>query len=248
MTSIVSPRFSPDGRKVVFSGAGKDGFSNLYILNLIDRRLVQITDDIYRDADPAFTQNGDSIVFSSDRCEHGNTGSLNLFKIAITGGNPVPVTEGKWRDTSPDVSSDGIYFASDREGAFNIYRLNYDGSVNRITSLLTGAYDPRLTADGKSLIFSGYQDQGFNIYRTKLNDTVNIQSDPPGSGKVFWKPERLALSSVKSSVKYDTDYSMDIAQSAIAYDPVYGTMGGLQVALSDILGDNIYYFLLANTA
>jgi outer membrane protein assembly factor BamA len=39
-----------------------------------------------------------------------------------------------------------------------------------------------------------------------------------------------------------------MAQSAISTDPVFGTSGGAFIALSDLLGNDHYYFLLYNTA
>jgi len=250
LSTILSPRFSPDNKRVVFSASDMGGQNDLYILTLESRGLIKLTDDIYKDDAPDFSLNGDSIVFSSDRCKYGDKGARNLFEMSISGGEAVPLTFGNWRDHTPDVTDQGIYFSSDRGGSFNIYRLNNDGSINKITSLLTGAYDPRLTTDHKGVIFSGYQDFGFHIYRAELQDTLHFEPDtiPATAGTVFWKPGQLAANSYKSSVKYNTDYSLDVAQSAISYDPVYGTMGGLQLALSDILGDHAFYFLLGNTA
>ncbi len=250
LSTILSPRFSPDNNRVVFSGSDEGGQNDLYVLNINTGKLEQITNDIYKDGDPAFNLNGDSIIFSSDRCLNGNHGARNLYQVSVGGGDPVQLTYGTWRDQSPDVSEQGIYFSSDRDGSFNIYRLNPDQSINKITSLLTGAYDPRLTTDGTGVIFSGYQDFGFHIYRAELQDSLHFAAGeiPDTRGQVFWKPGRLAAASYKSSVKYNTDYSFDIAQSAISYDPVYGTIGGLQMAMSDMLGDHTFYFVLANTA
>jgi hypothetical protein len=248
IVSIVSPRFSPDSRLAVFSAATISGFTDIYIVDLTTGKLSQITDDLYYDIDPVFTRGGDSVIFASDRCLDGDGGAINLFKIPVEGGSPGQITFGKWRDISPDVSESGVYFSSDRDGAFNIYRLNQNRSLNKITSLLTGAYDPRITPDNKSLIFTGYEDFGFHIYRVNLQDSIIIAASDSSVGRTFWHPRSLDRKSIRSSVRYKTEYSLDIAQSAIALDPVYGSLGGLQLALSDMLGDNAFYFLLTNTA
>jgi Tol biopolymer transport system component len=248
IAAITSPRFSPDGKRAVFGAAKTSGPTDIYVVDLADGRLSQITDDIYHDLDPAFTLEGDSVIFGSDRCADGDMGAINLFKISTEGGQAIQITAGGWRDISPDPGEDGVYFSSDREGAFNIYRLKENGTVNRITSLLTGAYDPRITPDRGGLIFTGYQDFAFHIYRTNLNDSMVLARSDPPRGKVFWRPGTLDKKYVRSSVRYKTEYSFDIAQSAISYDPVYGSLGGFQMALSDMLGDNAFYFLLANTA
>jgi len=43
-------------------------------------------------------------------------------------------------------------------------------------------------------------------------------------------------------------YSLDIAQTAVAQDPIFGFLGGAQLSISDMLGNRYYHFLLANTA
>ncbi|MEW5925740.1 MAG: hypothetical protein AB1746_17285, partial [Candidatus Zixiibacteriota bacterium] len=248
LAAISSPRFSPDGSHAVFGGARRSGITDIYTVNLNTGDLMRITSDFYLDKDPVYTLGGDSIIFASDRCADGDTGAINLYIISATGGSPGQLTSGRWRDITPDVAEEGIYFSSDRDGSFNLYRRNDDGSINRLTALLTGAYDPRLTPDRKSLLFSGYQDFGSHIYRVDIKDSMTLAADSFPSGTGLWRPGKLSSSKYKSSVRYKSEYSLDIAQSAISYDPVYGSLGGLQVAVSDMLGDNAFYFILTNTA
>jgi len=88
----------------------------------------------------------------------------------------------------------------------------------------------------------------FNVYQMDLvsePEPVAAVANAPGVG---WHPEFIDTTFVNTTVKYDTDYSFDIAQSTISYDPVYGSAGGVQAAVSDILGDHAFYFLLTNTA
>jgi outer membrane protein assembly factor BamA len=49
-------------------------------------------------------------------------------------------------------------------------------------------------------------------------------------------------------LEYKGEYSLDFAQSSVSTDPIFGTTGGAFVALSDMLGNDQYYFLLYNTA
>jgi outer membrane protein assembly factor BamA len=51
-----------------------------------------------------------------------------------------------------------------------------------------------------------------------------------------------------AALRYEKEYQLDIAQSQISTDPVFGTMGGASISLSDMLGNDRYYFLLYNTA
>jgi Tol biopolymer transport system component len=248
LTSIASPRFSPDGTKAVFSGSSPSGMNDLYIINLLTGDLKKLTNDIYFDHSPIFSDTGKHIFFASDRCLDGDRGALNIYRIDFNGDNIEQLTYGRRRDIPSAMHNGVLYFSSDKDGAFNIYSRDPDGSLKKVTSLLTGAYDARITADGKALLFTGYQDMGFHIYRKLLEKPKPVIASKPVTGNVLWKPGKLDKKHFKSSVRYQTEYSFDIAQSAMSYDPVYGSLGGVQVALSDMLGDHSYHILVANTA
>jgi outer membrane protein assembly factor BamA len=47
---------------------------------------------------------------------------------------------------------------------------------------------------------------------------------------------------------YKKEYSLDLAQSVVSTDPIFGTAGGASLAMSDVLGNDQYYFLIYNTA
>ena len=242
-----SPRFSPDGTKLVFSGIRKSGCTDLYLLNLSAGTYRAITDDVYHDTDPVFSPDGRSVVFVSDRGAWGKVGATNLYQIGLNGGRPTPLTWGNCSDQTPDVTERGIFFASDREGSFNLYLLDSMGTITRQSTYVTGAFDPRLSSDGTRLVYSGYEDMQFRIYQMKMEPEPAAIANLSDSTAV-WEPGKIDTMYSRTTVRYDTDYSFDIAQSAITYDPIFGTAGGLQVSFSDILGNHALYFLLTNTA
>jgi len=243
-----SPRFSPDGKRVVFTGVKSNGYCELYILNTTDSSFEVLTDDIYYDTDPTFSSDGSGVIFSSDRCPDGPRGGMNLYKIDLNTRHMTRLTYGFQRDLTPLSTDTGIYFSSDKDGTYNIYLLDNDGNLTRQSNFITGAFDPRLTSDGDKLTFTGYQNLGYKIY------IMDIESEPEPVKQTFaeagspWRPQQIEKKSRQSTVKYNTDYSFDIAQSSIGYDPVYGSIGGIQAAVSDILGNRMFYFLLTNTA
>jgi len=248
LVSARSPRFSPDFERVVFTGVKRSGFSDLYILNLTDGKYTPVTDDIYYDIDPTFSLNGKEIVFVSDRGSKGQSGAINLYSIDIETGKTTQLTSGLYRDMTPEVTSRGIYFSSSREGSYNIFLLDSTGELTRQSTYVTGAFDPRLSPDGEHLVFTGYQDMGYNVYQMSLPEIPEPIATRLSPGIAAWYPKRIDSRISSTSIKYDTDYSFDIAQSSIAYDPVYGALGGFQGLVSDILGDHLFYMLVANTA
>ena len=244
-----SPRFSPDESQVVFSGVRESGYSDLFLLDRASGEIREITSDLYGDSAPTFSTDGQSIIFVSDRGHNGRSGATNLFEIDVNATTPIrQLTWGDFIDESPVATANGVYFSSDRGGNFNLLLLEPSGHLVRQSTYVTGAFDPRLTPDGEQLVYSGYQDMQFCIYQKDLpeekQEVANI-SDLSPSG---WRPSLIDKRYSGSSVKYETDYSFDIAQSSIAYDPIYGSAGGLQASFSDILGNHAYYMLLTNTA
>ncbi|MEA1981277.1 MAG: hypothetical protein U9N54_09925 [candidate division Zixibacteria bacterium] len=244
-----SPRFSSGSKKVVFTGVKKSGFNDIYLLQLEDGSYEQLTDDIYYETDPDFTDDGNSIIYASDATINGKSGYSNIYKKNLKTKRTVQLTFGDFKDQSPDYTEHGIYFSSNRENGFNIFLLDNDGNLTMQSTYVTGAFNPRLSADGSKLIYTGYQNMGYKVYQM---DLVNVpqEIDQPEIGLSYtnWQPQKIAGKYSKSSIKYDTDYSFDIAQSSIGYDPVYGSIGGFQLALSDILGNKSIYMLVTNTS
>lgn len=249
--AVSSPSFSPDGKRVVFSGCGRDGIHDLYLFDLDSHELRRLTNDWYYDADPIFTRDGAAVVFSSDRGAAGLQGFMNLYSYQIENGKIAPLTSGSFNDRNPSFSDDGntIVFSSDRDGRYNIYRRDQSGSITRLTDVTTGAFDPRFLRDGKGVVFTGYQDASFQIFKMLLPETtVTVVAAPPDSAIRPWTPVRATGELAHGAVNYRDRFSFDIAQSALSYDAFYGTVGGLETALTDVLGNHQYFFLISNNA
>jgi len=161
------------------------------------------------------------------------------------------MTFGPQNDINPSWFPEGkrVIFSSDREGPFNLFLLNDSSEIYQLTSVTTGAFDPVFVGKDKSIVFTAYQEQGFQIYKMKLPDEKLTQIDNRlYTSNSSWEPERLKGEHKKGVVRYKNRFSFDIAQSAIAYDAVYGPIGGLQMALTDMLGNHQYFFLVGNSA
>ncbi|MDD4052262.1 MAG: hypothetical protein PHR28_10255, partial [candidate division Zixibacteria bacterium] len=252
LIGINSPRFSPDGSQVVFTGFRRAGYADLYLLTLADNKLTRLTDDIYNDQDPGFGYDGRSVIFSSDRGEEGYEGYASLYRMNISDKAITRLTYGRYHDRGATESPNGarIVFSSDRGdiGAFNIFTVDPDHNLSQLTHYITGAYDPRFDAKTGEIYFSAYLDRGYHVFKTRKITPMPLPADsiPPIVGA--WFPGKIDVGATAADVKYQTDYAFDIAQSAVAFDGVYGALGGVQVAISDVLGNNAFIFLLANTA
>jgi len=251
LIGISSPAWSPDGSKLCFEGIEKSGFSDLYTVERTTRNLVRLTADIYEDRDPAFAADGSSILFASDRGQFGSEGYTNLYRMTLADRQVTPLTQGPQKDVYPSVAPDGksILYASNRGEGTDIYVLDGGLRPHRISKLLTGVTHPKFSADGKKIIFSGFKNFNFQIYALNYPGLDSFPAEPVSTPALLaWSPEKLEGEKSKGKVKYKNDFSFDLAQSAVAYDAVYGPIGGMQTALTDVLGNKQYYFFLSNTA
>ncbi|MFN2398775.1 MAG: hypothetical protein ABR543_09100 [Gemmatimonadaceae bacterium] len=104
-TQWASPRWSPDGDRIAATRWTRGGYADIVILDSLGRLLHEITRDRAFDSSPAWTPDGKSIVFSSDR-----TGVTELY---IAGATTAQRTTSKTRSRAPKRVSragTGIFF------------------------------------------------------------------------------------------------------------------------------------------
>jgi TolB protein len=60
-----SPRFSPDGQKVIMSLLREDGNSNIFTMDLRSRTTTRLTNSSAIDTSPSYSPDGSQVVFTS---------------------------------------------------------------------------------------------------------------------------------------------------------------------------------------
>jgi dipeptidyl aminopeptidase/acylaminoacyl peptidase len=125
---------SPDGRKVAF---GARPFpdpsaalqSDIYIVEVADRRIRRVVDWPGTDAAPQWSPGGDFLAFVTAAGVETYFGNDEIGVVSAVGGEPTLVTEDfdedpgllAWRD-------DGIYFAASQRTERHLFRVAADGS------------------------------------------------------------------------------------------------------------------------
>ena len=261
LVSIGSTSWAPDGVHLAFTAVNKAGNNDLYIVDTKSRQLRKLTNDYYDDREPAWSPDGKTIVFSSDRTPFGELGTYNLFLYDVESGVLEYLTYGDHTFSAPAWSKDGmrLAFTSDIDGNHNIWIMDMEHrsidqpqTIRKVTHFTTSAFDPTWTAEG-DLVFTAFEQFSFQIKMVKdinavydtATTTMSINLKNKGEP---WHAQSLTGTSQVQKFKYKGDYSLDLAQGGVSADPIFGTAGGAVIALSDLLGDDQYYFLIYNTA
>ncbi len=258
LVSISSPKFLKDEQRIVFQATDRKGFSDLFLYDPESDYMLRLTNDLYDDRDPSEGLNKNEIIFSSDRTSGDNEKKYNLFSINTESGDIKYITNLNSNNYTPMISPDRSFLllTSDHDGVRNIWKMDlsdgdYKKEITKVTSFLTSAFNPSFI-DNENITFCGFENFSFNIYTTGIvSDSVDSQdklSFHTSINSSLWHPQKIITDSEREKVKYEKEYTLDYAQSQITTDPVYGTRGGAILSLSDLLGDDNYFFLLYNTA
>jgi hypothetical protein len=190
--------WGPQG-EIAFAGTS-GGVSDLHLLDPRSGRLRQLTNDRFADLQPAWSPDGRTLAFTSDR---GGTdfnrlayGRLQLATIDLAGCvaglcdvRVLPVFHDA-KHITPQFAPDGshLFFVSDRDGMSNVYRVSLaDGATFQVTRLATGVsgittISPALSVAARSgeMVFSVFDNSGQVLYRLDRAATGGL----PVSGRL----------------------------------------------------------------
>ncbi|RDB43304.1 Tol-Pal system protein TolB [Halomonas sp. DQ26W] len=162
---ILSPAWSPDGRKLAYVSFETERPA-IYIQELATGQRVRATSFEGINGAPAWSPDGRKLAMALSK-----DGQPEIYIMDVVSRNFERITNNSNIDTEPSWSPDGrsILFTSDRSGGPQLYRYTVgSGETDRLT--FTGNYNARgrFAPDGESIFLVHRSNNGYQIARQDL--------------------------------------------------------------------------------
>lgn len=192
-----SPRFSPDGRKIVFSATNKES-DYIYMVNLDDTTTFTWPKFVDGGIDPNFSSDGKYLLYRSEK-------NMNnaIYIMDLETDSSYAISDGSL-STHAKFSSDGrkIIYSSSLEENFDLVELDLDDTTDNAQRTIAASTDAEIygtfSPDGKLVAYSSFDinykgtvhicssDGKANITVTKgMGSSYNPKFSPDGKKLAF---------------------------------------------------------------
>ena len=184
-----NPAWSPDGREIAIATEGafnpkaRLSSSQIFRIDVVTgtRRSLAVPDGVQ----PSWSPHGSRIAFWGV----AQPGARRvIWTIPVKGGDPVTVAQDEFYNWNPVWSPDGrfLYFASDRGGSMNIWRV----AINEQTGQVLGVPQPVTTSSEWSALPSLSRDGRRLVYATNNSRSfVELVPFDPKTGQTNGSPD-----------------------------------------------------------
>jgi Tol biopolymer transport system component len=230
------PAWSPDGTKFALAACCPNGNFDVYGANADGSDLHLLAGGASRDTSPAWSPDGGTIVFVSNR-----DGNFDLYLMNADGSNVRNLTNNSANNcgcfapfnlfAQPSFSPDGtkVAFSSDVEDRLHnldVYVINVDGTgLTRLTTNAAVDGEPDWSPDGKRIAFESDRDGDFEIFSMRADGTgvKKLTSNSALDLDPDWSPDGSMFGFVSDRDAGNVDiYLMNAdgtAQTRITNDP-----------------------------
>jgi TolB protein len=158
---VVFPKWSPDGKNIIYTSFYKTGFPDIFIMNASNGEKKTVAAYTGTNIGGVYSPNGEKIAMILS-----SSGNPELYVANSNGHGPKRLTTTKALEAAPSWSPDGknIYFSCDALGAPQIYVINVNGEdMKRVPTNISRycdepAVNPR---DAKQIAFTAATSGGF---------------------------------------------------------------------------------------
>ncbi len=150
------PVSSPDGERIAFQ-SNRDGDFEIYVMDSDGFNVEKLTSNDHRDRLPAWSPDGNWIIYSSDT---RGDGTLDLYRVSPDGGRPEQLLSNGRRNSHPRYSPDGRYIVfttGDAQDATNWDIARFDTQTEDVVLLVeaTGRdASPSYSPDASTVLYT----------------------------------------------------------------------------------------------
>ena len=235
---VNSPDVSRDGKRVVFSASDK-GKMDIYIWEIENKNLIQVTDDDFVDTQPRWL--GDrQIVFTSNRKHGFDSENFDILVYDLDKRETTMTYDSGFSDYYPTVSRDYKQIAFIRETVHpSLMILNLtNGTVYEEIVPNGGIMSPAFSPSG-GLLFSSFSQNTFNLYEYQPRYTrvfTNMQQ-PTNNVAIAQSVPHFPMLRLDTK-SYFPDFSVDNLIGTLVFNSSFGTSLIGVITMSDLLGDH----------
>jgi len=189
----LSPAFSPDGKSLAFVRAVSSGIDDVYVAPSHGGVPQRVTFDNRNALSVAWTPDGRSLVFSSDRRRN-----IVLWRMRASGGEPERIAGVAENAADPIFSRDGrMAYAQTFEDA-NIWRIDSAGKQAPVKVIASTQYDssPQFSPDGSRIAFRSNRSGSNEIWVSDSDGRIPVQLtrySGPLTGTPRWSPDGMNI-------------------------------------------------------
>ena len=165
----------------------KTGFPKIYIMNLGNRSLKQVTHGWSIDTEPSWAPDGQSILFTSTR-----GGGPQIYEKNLASGNVTRLTYTGDYNARASFTPDGkeIVTLNRQDGLFNIAVQNLDSGQMTLLTQKGGDQSPSVAPNGKMVVFATKENGNGILGMVSIDGRIKLRL-PAREGNVrepAWSP------------------------------------------------------------
>ncbi|MBN1992217.1 MAG: PD40 domain-containing protein [Anaerolineae bacterium] len=182
----------------------------------------QLTNDVFEDADPAYSPQGDKLAFASRR-----NNNWDVYVLDLPTGQETRLTNSPHYEGAPTWSPDGqsLAYESYQAGNLDIWRVDAAGigpAINLTANSPAGDFAPAWSPAGRTLAFTSWREGNKDLFLLEIasGNVTRLTDTPTAEEWPVWHPNGKQLAFVIDDLGDREVFVLDTAQPPTQNGPM----------------------------